>query len=282
MLAFYADASVSTRGAAEPIALIVLASRAADAQRVIAALHRSRRYRVTAHHACDADRAIELAAAYGLDLALAASHDDAADAQDAPFGVIVAPLGGPDALDAAIARARMDGAWMDGAWMDGARGAALAAARLPAPACAVENVSRLVAHVVEASTARCRARGQTLRLTSDVDPVFAQIDRAVVRAILEPCITQASEQGACGATIEVMLWSTSDSVGCAITDPGDGMSEAHIEAALAPTAPGGLAKAAAAADHSGGRLGVRSRPGLGATVTVTFPKVRSRARRHAR
>jgi two-component system, OmpR family, sensor kinase len=143
------------------------------------------------------------------------------------------------------------------------------------------DLTEIAREVVERATPEARRAGCELRLRAD-GATPGQWDRLRVVQILSNLLGNAIKYGA-GKPIEVVVDATADAVQLSVRDDGIGIGEADLdrifgrfERAVPARHYGGLGLglyiARQIAEAHGGRLGVYSQPGAGATFTMTLPR----------
>ncbi len=148
---------------------------------------------------------------------------------------------------------------------------------------AMEDAGAVLAALVGAWRQRAEARGQHLATVQDPLPVL-RTDRARLIQALDQIIDNAIRFAPPQSEIEISAHATPGGIAFGVHDHGPGMTEEQIALALRPfrqldMSMGrrhggiglGLTLAARLAAWLGGRLEVRSAPGLGTEVVITLP-----------
>lgn len=164
--------------------------------------------------------------------------------------------------------------------------------RLQAGRQALELVPQEIGEILESARQRfaltAGERDIRLALTADGEDLTAivRIDRAQFDRVLDNLISNALRHTPAGGQIDLRASRSARGVTIAVADNGDGIDYAHQHRVFEPFvqvtehsggAGLGLAICREIVEQHGGRIGVQSRPGHGATFTIALPRNWTRA-----
>ncbi|MBZ4333479.1 hybrid sensor histidine kinase/response regulator [Corallococcus sp. AS-1-12] len=152
------------------------------------------------------------------------------------------------------------------------------AARLSAGSVTLRPVEGDLRQPLEASVARCRTLGPGVPVEVKVPPeaVGLRFDPERLEQVFDVLLSHAARQGG----VRVELEASAEQVLVRVSDPGPGIPEAELPRLFQPFPEGpargealGLYVASELAKLHGGVLSAESRPGQGATFSVSLPRV---------
>ncbi|AFE07991.1 putative response regulator/sensor histidine kinase [Corallococcus coralloides DSM 2259] len=152
------------------------------------------------------------------------------------------------------------------------------AARLSAGSVTLRPVEGDLRQPLEASVARCRTTGPGVPVEVTVPPeaVGLRFDPERLEQVFDVLLSNAARQGG----VRVELEASAEQVLVRVSDPGPGIPEAELPRLFQPFPEGpargealGLYVASELAKLHGGALSAESRPGQGATFSVSLPRV---------
>ncbi|QAT84922.1 putative response regulator/sensor histidine kinase [Corallococcus coralloides] len=152
------------------------------------------------------------------------------------------------------------------------------AARLSAGSVTLRPVEGDLRQPLEASVARCRTAGPgvPVEVTVPPDAVGLRFDPERLEQVFDVLLSNAARQGG----VRVELEASAEQVLVRVSDPGPGIPEAELPRLFQPFPEGpaqgealGLYVASELAKLHGGALSAESRPGQGATFSVSLPRV---------
>ncbi|MHA7630544.1 ATP-binding response regulator [Corallococcus sp. M7] len=152
------------------------------------------------------------------------------------------------------------------------------AARLSAGSVTLRPVEGDLRQPLEASLARCRTAGPAVPVEVTVPPeaVGLRFDPERLEQVFDVLLSNAARQGG----VRVELEASAEQVLVRVSDPGPGIPEAELPRLFQPFPEGpargealGLYVASELAKLHGGALSAESRPGQGATFSVSLPRV---------
>ncbi|NPD25149.1 hybrid sensor histidine kinase/response regulator [Corallococcus exiguus] len=152
------------------------------------------------------------------------------------------------------------------------------AARLSSGSVTLRPVEGDLRQPLEASVARCRTTGPGVPVEVTVPPeaVGLRFDPERLEQVFDVLLTNAARQGG----VRVELKASAEQVLVRVSDPGPGIPEAELPRLFQPFPEGpaqgealGLYVASELAKLHGGALSAESRPGQGATFSVSLPRV---------
>ena len=131
-----------------------------------------------------------------------------------------------------------------------------------------------------AALLQANARQQAIRLAVDypAEPVWANVDRAQIRAVLVNLLLNAMEAMTQGGPLQVTLDWTPHEIALTVTDAGSGIPPDILKRLFTPfvsskpTGTGlGLCISKRIVEYHGGRIAAKNRPEGGAVVALTLP-----------
>ncbi|RKI38761.1 hybrid sensor histidine kinase/response regulator [Corallococcus sp. AB004] len=152
------------------------------------------------------------------------------------------------------------------------------AARLSSGSVTLRPVEGDLRQPLEASVARCRTTGPGVPVEVTVPPeaVGLRFDPERLEQVFDVLLSNAARQGG----VRVELKASAEQVLVRVSDPGPGIPEAELPRLFQPFPEGpaqgealGLYVASELAKLHGGALSAESRPGQGATFSVSLPRV---------
>lgn len=131
-----------------------------------------------------------------------------------------------------------------------------------------------------------RSLGYTIRFTAPETTCFSMIDTALIETMLLNILTNSLMYTESGSEIAVTLSTIGDRCVIAVSDPGRGMDALKLSGALSGDAPAaltdtnagpglGLFVARGIAEAHGGTIILESREGVGTSVRISLPHIRS-------
>jgi signal transduction histidine kinase len=140
------------------------------------------------------------------------------------------------------------------------------------------NVSQFVKDILDLLKPQLTANKVEVRLSLDQQPAYAMVDESSVRGALMNLILNAIEAMPEGGVLNVAIDRTDETLRLEITDTGRGIAEEEVKKIFEPfyttKAQGlglGMPYAKKIIDQHGGTMSLNSRPGEGATISVTLP-----------
>jgi two-component system sensor histidine kinase HydH len=140
------------------------------------------------------------------------------------------------------------------------------------------NVSQFVKDILDLLKPQLTANKVEVRLSLDQQPAYAMVDESSVRGALMNLILNAIEAMPEGGVLNVAIDRTDEMLRLEITDTGRGIAEEEVKKIFEPfyttKAQGlglGMPYAKKIIDQHGGTMSLNSRPGEGATISVTLP-----------
>jgi signal transduction histidine kinase len=140
------------------------------------------------------------------------------------------------------------------------------------------NVSQFVKDILDLLKPQLTANKVEVRLSLGQQPAYAMVDESSVRGALMNLILNAIEAMPEGGVLNVAIDRTDETLRLEITDTGRGIAEEEVKKIFEPfyttKAQGlglGMPYAKKIIDQHGGTMSLNSRPGEGATISVTLP-----------
>jgi signal transduction histidine kinase len=140
------------------------------------------------------------------------------------------------------------------------------------------NVSQFVKDILDLLKPQLTANKVEVRLSLGQQPAYAMVDESSVRGALMNLILNAIEAMPEGGVLNVAIDRTDEMLRLEITDTGRGIAEEEVKKIFEPfyttKAQGlglGMPYAKKIIDQHGGTMSLDSRPGEGATISVTLP-----------
>jgi signal transduction histidine kinase len=140
------------------------------------------------------------------------------------------------------------------------------------------NVSQFVKDILDLLKPQLTANKVEVRLSLGQQPAYAMVDESSVRGALMNLILNAIEAMPEGGVLNVAIDRTDEMLRLEITDTGRGIAEEEVKKIFEPfyttKAQGlglGMPYAKKIIDQHGGTMSLNSRPGEGATISVTLP-----------